>query len=912
MNLRKGFTFALIISLILCLTAPTGVKAGPVMQASNSLKVDQVEGGLGDTVSVAVYATPQDFIEAYRVSVQFDTYAVELVNGQEVTDELGTSGTESFHTDFSTPGIVNVEVKNLSDHVIMDADTKIFTMHFKIKSDADPGIKPLQIVQHDLHEGGILANTSTQSGSITIKAPLIKRYTVNFDSNGGSAVPSVTDITYGSKIDSPTMPTQAGYTFIGWYRDQDGTQAWDFNQNTVVDNTTLYAQWTKHAVQLQLSSMSGARGTTIQVPVQVLGTAAGIAAYDIPLTFDPNTFEVTAIENKSGDLFDSNFDNADGWLKAVWADQNAGNSPIGQGSTLFTISFKIKQDAVLGKYDIKPDNKNLLVSDSSATPMDSALKAATITVEKEVPQYTVDFNTQEGSVVESLSHVVAGTTISAPQAPVKSGYTFAGWYKDMDGSQAWNFATDVVNANLTLYAKWTVKSSSNSGSSSSSGGSGGSGAPTTPVVSTNPPSTAQPGLQLIVNGVVKEQVGTGTLTTVAGKSIFTAVVDPTKLKEQLQQVGNRTSIIVPINQNNDQASVELTGDVVKAMEGKQSLLEIRSPNGSYKLPAEQMVIDQLSRKLGDAINLKDIVIHVNITKKDTNDMQKAQSVAAQNGYSIVAPTISFEVTASYNGKTVQVDQFNQYVEREIPLPEGIDPSKVTTAVVQNADGTVRHVPTFITSRDGKYYAVINSLTNSDYSLIWHPKTFADVSGKWSEQAVNNMASRMIVNGVDADHYNPNADVTRAELASILVRALGLPTNSGNATFNDVTANDWYAGAVAKAADYGLIQGYADGSFGPDRTITRQEALMMLTRAMKIANLNTQTNDAATVLAAYADHASVASWAKDAVATAIQSGLVQGNNQGLAPTQHLSRAETAALVQRLLIQAKLIDEVPTKS
>ncbi len=545
----------------------------------------------------------------------------------------------------------------------------------------------------------------------------------------------------------------------------------------------------------------------------------------------------------------------------------------------------------------------------------------------DITQYTANVGNSvkslnvQASVTDSVYGTVTASVYGATGGVVAGPYTLFGGSSSPDLQLAVGTSTITVtvtdkDGNLRTYtivvnrAKDSSNNSSNSGSGSSGGSSGGGGGgtanPTTTTPTTPAPPT-NPGLRVVVDGKTYDQIANGATTTTNGRTTMTATIDPAKLADRLQQSSGQPVIVVPVaDKNIQQVSVVLTGETVKAMENKQAIMEVQTASGTYRLPADQVNVDQVSQNLGSAVKLSDIVIHVAIGTSSTAVTQQAEQSASQKNYTLVTKPISFEVSASYGGKTVNVDQFNQYVEREIPLPDGVDPSKVTTAVVQNADGTVHHVPTFITSRDGKFYAVINSLTNSDYSLIWHPKTFADVSGKWSEQAVNDMASRMIVNGVDADHYNPNAEVTRAELAAIMVRALGLAENGSGSTFNDVNTSDWYAGAVAQAARYGLIQGYADGSFGPDRTVTRQEALVMLTRAMKLAKLDTATADTASTLAPFADHAAVASWARDAVATAVQSGLVQGNSKGLAPTQHLSRAETAAIVQRLLMQAKLID------
>lgn len=117
---------------------------------------------------------------------------------------------------------------------------------------------------------------------------------------------------------------------------------------------------------------------------------------------------------------------------------------------------------------------NLYYTNDSGTLF--ALKAA--------PGYTVAFDTRGGSTVPSAM-TAQNKTMVAPANPERSGYTFAGWYKDADCTQAWDFSKDVVTADMTLYAKWTKNavapggngdSGSNSGNGGSNGGSGNAGA----------------------------------------------------------------------------------------------------------------------------------------------------------------------------------------------------------------------------------------------------------------------------------------------------------------------------------------------------------------------------------------------------------------------------------------------------
>jgi len=436
----------------------------------------------------------------------------------------------------------------------------------------------------------------------------------------------------------------------------------------------------------------------------------------------------------------------------------------------------------------------------------------------------------------------------------------------------------------------------------------------TPTPTPTPGPTPTPeGFEVIVNGKPQGQIAQASTATEGGKSTVTATVDGAQLAAQLGNEGNQSTVIIPVKTSADKVSTVLTGEAVKSMENKAAILEIQTQNGNYKLPASEVLIDQVSEKLGTSVALSDIVVNVDIAKSGESKTKQLTNAATKSGFTVVGTPVDFTVTATYNGTTVNVDKFQSYVEREIPLPDGVDGSRITTAIVVDEDGATHHVPTYIVNHDGHSYATIHSLTNSTYTLVWHPAAFADVEGHWSQAAVNDMASRMVVNGTDDTHFTPNAAITRAEFAAIIVRSLGLADNGHNAGFSDVADSAWYAGAVAKAHEYGIIEGYEDGSFGPTQTITRQEAMVMIARAMKLTGLNSDISsaDADAALAAFADQASVAGWAKQSVAAAVQSQLVNGSEIGLQPGSNITRAETAAIVQRMLIAANLIDDSNSK-
>lgn len=262
----------------------------------------------------------------------------------------------------------------------------------------------------------------------------------------------------------------------------------------------------------------------------------------------------------------------------------------------------------------------------------------------------------------------------------------------------------------------------------------------------------------------------------------------------------------------------------------------------------------------------------------------------------------------HDRQTVSISSFSAYVEREIVIPDGVQTGKITTAVIVDSDGSVRHVPTRIIMKSGKYCAIINSLTNSTYAIVYHPFEFADAANRWAKNSVNDMGSRMVVFGDENGNYNSDKDVTRAEFAAIVVRGLGLAPKTGESSFSDVRSTDWYCGYAETASKYGIVTGYGDGTFGPDDKITGEQGMAMVARAMKITGLKVSLtgSDICGLLGAYTDGALVSDYATDSVAACIKTGIVTGESDNMiVPKDCVTRAEAAVMVERLLQKSGLI-------
>lgn len=186
------------------------------------------------------------------------------------------------------------------------------------------------------------------------------------------------------------------------------------------------------------------------------------------------------------------------------------------------------------------------------------------------------------------------------------------------------------------------------------------------------------------------------------------------------------------------------------------------------------------------------------------------------------------------------------------------------------------------------------------------KTFGDISGHESRSAIEALAAGNIINGKTEDTFDPDATMTRAEFAAIVVRALGLP-EKGDASFADVTAEDWFYDSVNTAHFYGIINGVSETAFHPNDTISRQQAAVMVARGAKLCGMDTEVEifAARDILAGFIDYVKAADWAVSSLAFCCREGIIPDEEMELLPMQAVTRAEVSQMLFHMLSLAKLI-------
>ena len=169
--------------------------------------------------------------------------------------------------------------------------------------------------------------------------------------------------------------------------------------------------------------------------------------------------------------------------------------------------------------------------------------------------------------------------------------------------------------------------------------------------------------------------------------------------------------------------------------------------------------------------------------------------------------------------------------------------------------------------------------------------FTDVSG-WSEEYIYYLAKKGIINGKEDGIFAPEDNITRAEFVAIIARSVGVSKDQpAKAEYSDVTEADWFAPYVTWAKEKGIVSGYEDGSFAPDKQITREELCTMIVRTLTAYNMAPEKADLS-----FADADITSDWAKESVASLAKIGVVSGKgDNNFAPLDNATRAESAKII-----------------
>lgn len=373
---------------------------------------------------------------------------------------------------------------------------------------------------------------------------------------------------------------------------------------------------------------------------------------------------------------------------------------------------------------------------------------------------------------------------------------------------------------------------------------------------------------------------------------------------------NRLAELLKENAN---ATLEFEGDFVllpasALQEG--NTLKLVNETGSFTLPLKAINYTSLADQL--ELELDDLWIRVGI-KEVAEDTQSAiESAASQLGSDVKATAVDFYVGAEdYNEEEqIAINSFgNTYANRTISVEGSVDSTKATGALYNPTTRTLSFVPSTFAADGNDTVATLKRNGNSIYTVIESDISFNDVNTHWGRTYIDLLANKLIVDGYEDGSFGPERSVTRAEFAALITRSLGLDSSVTSSTyFTDVTSGSWYAGVVNAAAQTGIVDGYEDGTFRPNDQINREELAAMVVRASAYAGkeISVSSSEQASLLARFADSSQIV-WGQQEIAAAIKAGIIDGvTDTTVVPRDEATRAQSSAMLKRFLENANFIN------
>ena len=193
------------------------------------------------------------------------------------------------------------------------------------------------------------------------------------------------------------------------------------------------------------------------------------------------------------------------------------------------------------------------------------------------------------------------------------------------------------------------------------------------------------------------------------------------------------------------------------------------------------------------------------------------------------------------------------------------------------------------------YFLLNG--TAEVTIAENSKTFSDVkSDDWFYNEASFAASHELFLGVSENEFAPNMPMTRAMLVTVLWRLESNPSSVA-AAFDDVESGIWYSDAIAWAAENGIVDGIGDNEFNPNGDVTREQLATMLYRYAKHLGMDTS---ATADLSVYTDGGKTSSWAADAMKWAVGSGIITGTSTTTVdPQGAATRAQVATMLTRMI-------------
>lgn len=316
--------------------------------------------------------------------------------------------------------------------------------------------------------------------------------------------------------------------------------------------------------------------------------------------------------------------------------------------------------------------------------------------------------------------------------------------------------------------------------------------------------------------------------------------------------------------------------------------------------AQIVLPEDLVSKAGEA-GIDAIAVQVNgITIQiDLADLagESTLTIAKVEG-EVDLPAASAVYQFSFESATAE-NRFSKPVTVSIPVSaEGVDTDLLVLARI--VDGELELHGGMYDEASGTLQAKRNSF--SSYVVVENKVSFADIDSvqSWAGRQIEVVAAKGIIEGRVSGDFDPNANITRAEFAKLIVKTFALENEQATESFTDVNDSDWFQPYVAAAVEAGIINGRSATIFDPHANITRAEMATMAARALINALDYSDISDVEAALASFVDADDILSTLRSGVALSSTHGVVIGVGEDkFNPNGNSTRAQAAVLIYRLL-------------
>lgn len=369
------------------------------------------------------------------------------------------------------------------------------------------------------------------------------------------------------------------------------------------------------------------------------------------------------------------------------------------------------------------------------------------------------------------------------------------------------------------------------------------------------------------------------------------------IKKAIAAGHNNPIVSLSIGDQYESWEVKISLDALSAASDLENTasIQIKQKQVNYTFKLSKEALQAIQSILPNA---KDVTIAWN---QVTEDVRK-QMLKQQN--QTIIPLGQLNISTSNDAKSILLTGKATGSPILSIITKGqIDPLISTVALYDEVNNSYTFVPATFMKKNGQTIVNIHYSGSGTFVIVTSAKTFDDVTNHWAKSYIERSASKLLVTGRTNALFAPNEEITRAEVVTVLVRVLGLQSNNSYESFNDVTANAWYAKAIQIATSEGIVEGYSDGSFKPNQPVSREELAVIIKRVMNNIGISLSTE----MDTAFADDIQIHSWAKESVYALKQAGIVTGKSNGqFKPGATATRAEAVAMIVRMLEKSGMIN------